>query len=162
MSSRRRNCGAVLNRNPYRKSAGPSSVHSAGRIGGGDATASLLDLVAARDVNPTLRLEVINVLGQVQAPGAVAVLEPLLNDADPSTRTAAMKAIAHAGGEDALRALRPLLRSDSADLRREAVATLGGLHETNAVPDLLAAWRSPETREAALAGLAQVSDLRAL
>ena len=116
-------------------------------------------MVAARSVDSTLRLEVINALDQLKPPGTVVALEPLLSDADPSIRTAAIKAVAHAGGDDALRALRPLLRADSTDLRREAVAALGGLPGRNAVPDLLAAWRDPETREAALAGLAQVSDV---
>ena len=138
------------------------AARAAGRIGGDEAKAALLDMVAARSVDSTLRLEIINALDQLKPPGTVVALEPLLSDADPSIRTAAIKAVAHAGGDDALRALRPLLRADSTDLRREAVAALGGLPGRNAVPDLLAAWRAPETREAALAGLAQVSDVRAL
>ncbi|TMQ01496.1 MAG: HEAT repeat domain-containing protein [Verrucomicrobia bacterium] len=122
--------------------------------------AALLDMAATPAVNSALRLEALDTLGQSKARDAVAGLEPLLTDGDRAIRAAAMKAVAQIGGEEALRALRPLA-SDS-DLCREAVIALGSLRDTNAVPDLLAAWRAPETRQEALAGLAQVSDLRAL
>jgi len=136
------------------------AVRAASRIGGDEVKAALLDMAATPAVNSALRLEALEALGQSKARDAVAGLESLLTDGDRAIRAAAIKAVAQIGGEEALRALRPLA-SDS-DLCREAVIALGSLRDTNAVPDLLAAWRAPETRQEALAGLAQVSDLRAL
>src|SRR5439155_23044834 len=86
---------------------------------------------------------------------------PLLNDDDRSVRVATIKAIAQIGGDEARRMLRPLLTSGSNDLRREAVTAVGSLHDGNAVLDLLAAWRSPETRPEALNALAQITDVSA-
>src|SRR5205085_1399718 len=83
---------------------------------------------------------------------------PLLSGGDRSLRLAAQYAVARFGGALALQALRPLLTNSSPEIRREAVVAVGQLRDRNAVPDLLRAWRSPETREAARAALAEAKD----
>ncbi|PYK63574.1 MAG: hypothetical protein DME21_02475 [Verrucomicrobia bacterium] len=123
---------------------------------------ALLDLPASTAVDASVRVEAIGVLGQLKARDLLVRLEPLLKDDDRSVRVATIKAIAQIGGDEALRMLRPLLTSGSTELRREAVTAVGSLHDRNAVLDLLAAWRSPDTRSEALNALAQISDVRAV
>jgi putative heme-binding domain-containing protein len=59
-------------------------------------------------------------------------------------------------------ALRVLLKVSSAEERRAAVRSLGQLRDKAAVPELLEAWKSAETRAEALAALCRIADLRAL
>ena len=138
------------------------AVRAAGQIGGDELKSALLDLSASTAVDVSVRVEAIGVLGQLKARDVLVRLEPLLKDDDRSVRVATIKAIAQIGGDEALRMLRPLLTSGSSELRREAVTAVGSLHDRNAVLDLLAAWRSPETRPEALNALAQISDVRAV
>ncbi len=138
------------------------AVRAAGQIGGDELKSALLDLPASTTVDASVRVEAIGVLGQLKARDLLVRLDPLLKDDDRSVRAATIKAIAQIGGDEALRMLRPLLTNGPTELRREAVTAVGSLHDQNGVLDLLAAWRSPETRPEALNALAQISDVRAV
>jgi putative heme-binding domain-containing protein len=138
------------------------AVRAAGNIGGDELKAALLNLAADTRIDSIVRIEAVNALSLLKSKDASVRLELLLKENHPAIRAAAIKAIAQISGIEALPLLRSFLTNGPVDLRKEAVIAVGKLHERSAVPDLLIAWHSPETRAEALEALSQVSDSRAL
>ncbi len=139
-----------------------AAIRAAGRLGNEQLTSALIRLVSEPWLSLPRRTTIIDVLGDLKAPGALSALQPSLLATDRSLRLAAQSAARKIGGEPALQMLRSLLANPSLEIRREAVAALGLMRERSAVPDLLAEWRAPETHQAALVALLGLSDLRAL
>jgi quinoprotein glucose dehydrogenase len=139
-----------------------ATVRAASHIGTREITGTLVALVSKESLTTPQRIEVVTALGDLKTPEALAALKPLVSKSDRSLRLAAQRAVIKIGGKAALQIVRELLGASSTELRREAIIALGQSHDREAVPDLLAAWKAPETREAALTALTELNDLRAL
>jgi len=138
-----------------------AAIRAASQIGTLEMTGSLVALVTVESLSTPQRIEVVTALGDLKTADALAALKPLVSANDRSLRLAAQRAVVKIGGKSALQIIRELLAASSAELRREAILALGQSHDRDAVPDLLAAWKVAETREAALTALTELNDLRA-
>jgi putative heme-binding domain-containing protein len=115
-----------------------------------------------------LRKAAVGAVGELGDTNEVPALAALLatrtdRPAEPSDlRLVAIESLGRIGGDAALAALRDGLKASSLEDRRAAIRALGSQRDKAAVPDLIAAWQSADTRTEALAALARISDLRAL
>ena len=84
-------------------------------------------------------------LGRRKEADAGAALAGLARDDRAShVRIAAVEALGHIGGDDAVRAVAPLVASDEPDLARSAVTALGRVAHPEAEPPLFEALRSAD------------------
>jgi putative membrane-bound dehydrogenase-like protein len=139
----------------------PDALTAAEKIGGKPITIAVSELVA-KDVGPEILVSALTVLGTLKAEAALPAIIQRVGHTDPKVRLAAVEALAHIGGDPAVNALLPLLTDKNPDLRRTAVTALGKLKAKSAIPGLLKAYASPDTRFEAIAALAEVPDVRAL
>lgn len=112
-----------------------------------------------------LRRAALHALGTFKAVPAAAALVQLLDPATatpPELRPAALRALGQLGTPAATAAVRSALQDSDASLRQEAVETAGRLRDPALVPDLLAAWKDPALRPAAIDALATLADPRAI
>ena len=137
-----------------------------GRIGDAASVpvllAALTGFASRKDVEAGLRERAIGALGRLKAAEAVGAVAAQLDAPDTAVRAAAIRALGQIGGDAALQALRTRARDPAPETRRQAIIAMGMMRDTNAVPDLLAAWKSGETRVQALDSLTRVSDARAV
>jgi putative membrane-bound dehydrogenase-like protein len=139
-----------------------AAVEAASRIGGPQLENSLLRLSADQNVPGLQRTLVIEALGELKSPRTVAVLKPLLENDEHALRLAAQRTTAKLGTSEAVATLCSLLTSQSREIQRETIAALGRTRNREAVPPLIKAWLTPETREAAISALTEFKDIRAL
>ena len=92
---------------------------------------------------------------QKMAESADALARLARDDNANHVRIAAVEALGHVGGETAVGAVAPLLKSDDPDLVRVAITALGRMEHTAARSPLLEALQSPnaEVRAAAAEAL---------
>jgi putative membrane-bound dehydrogenase-like protein len=126
----------------------------------GSGASAIAEVLARPATALEVKLAAVNALGELRATNFVPQLMDELRE--ESARVACIRALGKIGGSNACAALRPLLAAESLDTRVEAIKALGALRDTNSAPQLVAAWRVAETRQAALDALARMSDLRAL
>jgi HEAT repeat protein len=132
------------------------AVRSMGAFANPVVTGPVLRLVE-RDPAGQVRLAAIDVLGRLNAAGAVAILESLSASSDADIARAAIRGLGHAKDEKAKRRLESLLRSDEPWRRTEAVAALGERADADAASTLqwvAAAETDPAVADAAISALA--------
>ncbi len=138
-----------------------------------DTDSAPLFASAAQDraADSSLRNAAASALGELGDTNAVTALAALLgapasgparSSKPAGLRLAAIESLGRIGGDASLAALRAVLNAPSFDDRRSAIRALGSLRDKSAVPNLIAAWQSADTRAEALTALARFSDLRAL
>lgn len=108
-----------------------------------------------------LVVETIAALGTLKAPAALPLLVGRARSHDPRTRAAAFDALTKIAGNGAKAAVRDLLGDPAIDVRIAAIKAAGELGDRDFTPSLLDAYRSARTRDAALAALVQMPDVRA-
>jgi putative heme-binding domain-containing protein len=139
-----------------------SAVVAAGQIGTPESAALLVEFLKSR---PADKATVINALGTVGASrvnGAADAVAGWTGDLDAEIRQAAFNALESIGGDSAVAVLVPLVQNPSADIRRDAVTTLGEIKARSAIPSLLAAFQNAETKQEAVGALARMPDVQAL
>ena len=162
-----------------------ATIEAVEAIGSEKAVKSLGDLIAGRTLPADLRLRAIAALGHLEDPAAVAPLLTTLKAPEPVVRAAgvnALLAIAEARRSedtrrrprrsgppartsqrnDVARAVRPLLTDADVSVRHRAIAVARSLEDREAIPGLLAAADTPDSRFEAAMALAAVPDVRAL
>ncbi|HEU0011572.1 MAG TPA: HEAT repeat domain-containing protein [Verrucomicrobiae bacterium] len=136
-----------------------------------DSAPLFASAVQDRATDAALRKAAASALGELRdtnsVPALAAVLgapasEPARSPEPAGLRLAAIESLGRIGGDAAVEVLRTALKAVSLDDRRAAIRALGSLRDKSAVPDLILAWQSADTRAEALAALARFSDLRAL
>lgn len=113
-----------------------------------------------RDAAGQVRLAAIDVLGRLQPPGTLPVLEPLALSGDGDTARAAIRAMRHVRDQAALTALDALTRAPEEWRRVEAAAAIGQRGGPEAVPLLQWIAAADEVRdvaETAIGGLASLA-----
>jgi putative membrane-bound dehydrogenase-like protein len=138
------------------------AIASAKRIGGEDVARAVHEAMKAAPEGSALKTAASVTLGMLRYAPAAHDLESLAGAENNDAAQAASEALAAIGGNAGREALLRLSDHSSPMVRRRAVAVLGRLAPTAAVPRLLIAYRDPETRAVALAALAQMPDVRAL
>ena len=113
-----------------------------------------------RDPAGQVRLAAIDVLGRLQPPGVLSILEPLVGSDDADTARAAIRALRHVQDAGAERALDAVSRADEAWRRLETVVAIGergGSHAVSTLEWVAAADEARDVAEAAIAGLATLA-----
>jgi len=93
--------------------------------------------LATGDADATVRATAIGLLGRVPDPGNVPALRAALRDAVPGVRAAAAKALSRQNGVELAHGLTDFLSDESELVREAAIASLGKLKCTAAVPRLV-------------------------
>jgi putative heme-binding domain-containing protein len=138
------------------------ALAAAERVGGQDVAGAVSDALKAARPDSPLLAAAIATLGRLRYAPAAPGLESLAAESDDETARAACEALADIGGDIGRDALVRLADRAAPGVRRGAVAALGRLGPSAALPRLLAAYHDPETKATALAALAQMPDPRAL
>jgi putative membrane-bound dehydrogenase-like protein len=141
-----------------------AALRALARLKDGEAAPLIAALLRNERTEPALLGEAIRLTPQFEKPELTPALVAFLQrpSAPAGLRLEGIEALARIGGTNATAALRALLKASPAEERRAAIRALGQLRDKAAVPELLDAWKSPDTRAEALAALGRVSDLRAL
>lgn len=133
------------------------------KIGTDPAIEALIALINGRELDGTRLARVIAALGRFRAPSAVEPVTKALADSSPKVRAAAASALAQIGRLEGVgRPLRGLLEDRDLEARKAAITALGVLADREAIPALLAAADSAETRFEAISALAAMPDVLAL
>jgi putative membrane-bound dehydrogenase-like protein len=112
--------------------------------------------------DPAFDGALIETLGRLKAAVAVPMLAERARAPSEQVRTAAFEALVRVGGETASAAVMDLLDDRSLGVRLAAVRAAGDLGDRAAMPKLLKAYATRETRDAASKALAQMPDARAV
>ncbi len=123
-----------------------SSIRALGQIGSADAAPALRRLLATRDLDPTLRLEVIGALGAIRDRGAVDGLLDLLTDKWPPMRAEALRALHRIDPNQFLMALSGLDPDSHWSVRAALAPIVATLDPAIAAPRLSAMLRDPDKR----------------
>ena len=114
------------------------SVRALGRIADPSAAAALMKLVQAKDTNPYARVEAVDALGGMRAPGVSDLLLDSFTDANPAIRAAALKSAARLDPEQFVAILSGLDPDPVWSVRAAIATTLGTLPPDIGVPGLTA------------------------
>jgi putative membrane-bound dehydrogenase-like protein len=161
-----------------------ASLEAVEMIGTDKATKALGELLTRKSLPADRQTGVIAALGRFQDPAAAPSLLGMLKAPQPPVRAAAVDALVAivegngSGGRrsrrragererssaraDVSRGVRSLLADPDVSVRHRAMAGLAALRDREAIPALLAAAESPESRFEAATALAAVPDMRAL
>lgn len=132
-------------------------------IGSDAALHALLALLDENTLGVDRQPRVVAALGRFKGKRATSALLKVLSSPSPAVRAAAAEALGRvSSAETAGPALRGLLADRFLDVRKAAVTALGGVRDRAAVPALVEAANTPETRFEAALALAEMPDLRAL
>jgi putative membrane-bound dehydrogenase-like protein len=112
----------------------------------GDAAVSALASVRTAAPSYDTRAAAVFALFRIGTAAAQAQVRAALDDADFRVRLAAARCAGMAGDRDAVERLTVMARRDHPAARRQAIAALGQIGDTGAVPALLAAAADPEDR----------------
>jgi putative heme-binding domain-containing protein len=104
----------------------------------------------------------LNSLGRLKSADAIPAIARHVSDKDAAVASAALEALAHAGGERATLSILPALSDSRPEIRRAAVAALAENPSPAAVEPLIKAYADPATRRDAILALAKTPDVRAL
>jgi HEAT repeat protein/cyclophilin family peptidyl-prolyl cis-trans isomerase len=122
------------------------SVRALGRIADPSAAAALMKLVQAKDTNPYARVEAVDALGGMRAPGVSDVLLDSFTDANPAIRAAALKSAARLDPEQFVAILSGLDPDPVWSVRATIATTLGTLPPDIGVPGLTAMLSDKDRR----------------
>lgn len=140
-----------------------AALESVETIGTEVALKALLEMLDSGALGVDRQPSVIAALGRFKTRESNAALLQALKSASPTVRAAAADAIGKVGkAEDAGPPLRELLADASVEVRKEAISALGQLRVRDAIPELIEASHTQETRFEAAEALASMPDLRAL
>jgi putative membrane-bound dehydrogenase-like protein len=146
-----------------------ASLEAVETIGTGKAVTALSDLLSRKALSPDRQPRVIAALGRFKDLAAVKPLLDSLTNPVPAVRSAAVDAlvaIAKARKEtpraEVSRSVRRLLADADVAVRHRAMAAAAELDDREAIPALLAAADTSESRFEAGMALAALPDLRAL
>lgn len=132
-------------------------------IGSDTAVKAVIELLETGDTGPSRRARLLVALGRFKAKPAVAPILGTLEDPAPEVRAAAAEALGKIGQLEGVGGpLRRLLADRVVAVRKAAITALGVLADRNAIPELMAASHTEETRFEATQALAAMPDLRAL
>jgi cyclophilin family peptidyl-prolyl cis-trans isomerase/HEAT repeat protein len=112
------------------------SVRALGRIADPSAAPALMKLILAKDTNPYARIEGLDALGGMRAPGVSDLLLDSFTDANPAIRTAALKSAARLDPEQFVAILSGLDPDPVWSVRATIASTLGTLPADIGVPGL--------------------------
>lgn len=120
---------------------------------GPEAVAVLERILEAPATRLERRIQALTALGRLEHPGVVDRLRAIIKDdgADPRYRAAALAALGHRGGPQAVAEIKPLLNARDARLRAaaaRALGDLGGAEARSALEQRLASEEELSTREA--------------
>jgi len=135
------------------------AANAAEQIGGPTLIKMLADL-AETATSPDILAPALGALGRLKAGASTAAKHA--GHADPKVALAAVGALGQIGGETAVGALCGALGDKRLEIRKAAIAALGGLADKSALPSLLKVYLDKATRFEAVTALAQTPDLRAL
>lgn len=116
--------------------------------------------LGASPADESLDALVLETLGRLRAADAIETIKNHARGSSQTLRTAAFEALVRIGAEAARAAIIELMDHPSADVRRSAVRAAGDLGDRSLIPRLLAAHARGDTREAAVAALARMPDVR--
>ncbi len=107
-------------------------------------------------------LSAIEVLGSMKDPANIGALSGMAENPNPLFRAATMRALVNIGGDEAIILVVRAMADTSADVRREAVMSLGDLHP---LPQLTMVYKAledktPAVRAAAVYALFQYAELK--
>jgi len=141
-----------------------AALRALARLRDPETAALIAELIRNASTQPALRVEAIHLAPQF---GGADITAALIDQwkpgwAAPELRLAVLESMSRLGGDGVKPVLRNALKRGSPDERRAAIRALGQLRDQAAVPELLVAWKAPETRADALAALSRIADLRAL
>ncbi len=146
----------------------PDSVREAAlsgveAIGTDEATKALVDLLGRDDLPVDRQPRVIIALGRFRAKAAVPRLLETLKSASAPVRAASAEALGRIGQtQEVLEPLRARLDDADLSVRKAVISALADLEDREAVPALIRAAESDDTRFEATLALADVADIRAL
>src|SRR5262249_12995221 len=112
----------------------------------GDSAVSALASVRMAAPSYDTRAAAVFALFRIGTAAAQAPVRAALDDTDFRVRLAAARCAGMAGDRDAVERLAAIARRDHPAARRQAIAALGQIGDTSAVPALLAAAANPEDR----------------
>lgn len=135
------------------------AAQAAEQIAGPTLIKMLADL-AETATSPDILAPALGALGRLKAGAPTAAKHAA--HADPKVALAAITALGQIGGDPAIAALCSALDDKRLDIRKAAIASLGGLKAGSAIPSLLKAYLDKSTRFEAVAALTATPDLRAL
>ncbi|MGP0064224.1 MAG: PVC-type heme-binding CxxCH protein, partial [Isosphaeraceae bacterium] len=146
-----------------------SSLEAVETIGTSKAVKALSDLLTRNTLSPARQPGVIAALGRSKDLGAMPPLLGSLKSPVPAVRAAAIDALIAIlkGRKESYRAeviqpVRGLLTDRDLTVRHRAIAATAALEDRGAIPALLTAAESPDSRFEAALALAAMPDLRAL
>jgi putative membrane-bound dehydrogenase-like protein len=146
-----------------------ASLEAVESIGTGKAVTALSDLLSRKVLSPDRQPRVIAALGRFHDPAAVKPLLDSLKNRVPAVRSAAVdalvaiaKACKNAPRAEVSRSVRGLLADPDVAVRHRAIAAAAELGDREAIPALLTAAETPDSRFEAGSALAALPDLRAL
>ncbi len=123
-----------------------SSIRALGQIGSPEGAPVLRRLLATRDLDPNLRLEVVAALGGIRDRGAVDGLMDLLADRWPPMRAEALRALRQIDPNQFLMALSGLDSDPHWSVRAALGPLVATLDPLIAIPRLTAMLRDPDAR----------------
>lgn len=112
----------------------------------GEAAVSALSAERAAAPSYATRAATVFALFRIGSAGALAQVRAALDDPDFRVRVAAARCAGMAGDREAVARLTAMARGDQPAARRQAIAALGQIGDTGAVPALLAAAADPQDR----------------
>ena len=127
-----------------------------------------LDAIAAaanNDAASHVRIAAVDSLGQIEGPGAVAVLTSFVESPDPDLARTALKSLGNIKHPDALPSLLEALRSPDARLRIESLQALGARGSVEAITQMqwtAAADPDEQVAQAAIDALARLATTEAI
>ena len=139
-----------------------ASLASVETIGTDAAIGALVDLLREAGLKPGAAARLVAAAGRFKARAAVPTIVAMLAHADPKVRAAAAEALGKIGDTDATPRVRPLLKDESLDVRKAAIAAVAALKDRESIPALILAAESEPTQYEATVALAAMPDIRAL
>jgi cyclophilin family peptidyl-prolyl cis-trans isomerase/HEAT repeat protein len=113
------------------------SVRALGRIGDASAAPALAKLVQAKETSPSVRLEALDALAGMRAPGISDLLLDSFTDSNPAVRAAALKSAAAQDPEQFIAVLSGLDPDPVWSVRASIASTLATLPPDMALPGLV-------------------------
>jgi HEAT repeat protein/cyclophilin family peptidyl-prolyl cis-trans isomerase len=122
------------------------SVRALGRIGDPSAAGALVKLMQAKDTNAHVRLEIVEALSAMRAPGVADLLLDSLTDPNPGIRAAALRSSAALDPEQFIVVLSGLDPDPAWNVRAAIATALGTLPPDLALPVLRAMLAEQDKR----------------
>ena len=147
-----------------------AAIEAVEMIGSKKAAVALAALVGQKSLSADRKIRVVAALGRLKDPSAVKPLLDALKASPPAVQAAAVDALVavvkdkkdKSRDEVGAGASHSDLPGATTEVRNRAIAAAGALGDREAIPSLVVASESPESRFEASLALAALSDIRAL